>query len=194
MTPFQTLPSCERLGRSPLARLRKWGFQYHLGMSTKPVKRLTPQETVTIARIAKESNVSIATVSRVLTRSAKVSQEKQEIVRRVISRHNFRPNSSARRLAGGQSGLIALLMEESSEEFFLNPFWGQVVQGFSSAIADAGMLPLLLIRPKSGTEDSLFFYLASLRSIQKITANMRTILLNKGRNPAPSLEGTGFRF
>jgi DNA-binding LacI/PurR family transcriptional regulator len=125
-------------------------------MNTKPVKRLTPPETATIARIAKESNVSIATVSRVLTGSAKVSREKQEIVRRVISRHNFRPNSSARRLAGGRSGVIALVMDESSEEFFLNPFWGQVVQGFSSAIAEAGFHPLLLIRPKSGTEDSLF--------------------------------------
>jgi DNA-binding LacI/PurR family transcriptional regulator len=47
-------------------------------------------------------------------------------------------------------------MEESSEEFFLNPFWGQVVQGFSTAITEAGLHPLLLIRPKSGTEDSLF--------------------------------------
>ena len=120
------------------------------------MKRLTRQETATITSIARESNVSIATVSRVLTGSAKVSQEKQEIVRRVISRHNFRPNASARRLAGGRSGLIALLMEESSQEFFLNPFWGQVVQGFSSTITDAGLHPLLLIRPKSGTEDSLF--------------------------------------
>jgi DNA-binding LacI/PurR family transcriptional regulator len=47
-------------------------------------------------------------------------------------------------------------MEESSEEFFLNPFWGLVVQGFSSTIADAGLHPLLLIRPKTGTDDSLF--------------------------------------
>jgi DNA-binding LacI/PurR family transcriptional regulator len=30
------------------------------------------------------------------------------------------------------------------------------VQGFSTAITDAGLHPLLLIRPKSGTEDSLF--------------------------------------
>lgn len=47
-------------------------------------------------------------------------------------------------------------MEESSEEFFLNPFWGEIVQGFSSVITDAGLHPLLLIRPKTGTEDSLF--------------------------------------
>jgi DNA-binding LacI/PurR family transcriptional regulator len=88
--------------------------------------------------------------------TAKVSPEREKAVKKAIAKYNFTPNATARRLAGGRSGLIALLMEESSEEFFLNPFWGQVVQGFSSAIADAGLHPLLLIRPKSGTEDSLF--------------------------------------
>ena len=111
---------------------------------------------VTIDLVAKAANVSPATVSRVLNGSAKVSHEKEKAVRKAVAKYNFTPNATARRLAGGRSGLIALLMEESSEEFFLNPFWGQVVQGFSSAITDAGLHPLLLIRPKSGTEDSLF--------------------------------------
>jgi DNA-binding LacI/PurR family transcriptional regulator len=52
--------------------------------------------------------------------------------------------------------LIALLIEESSEEFFTNSFWGEVVRGFSETIREAGMHPLMLIQPKSGTEESLF--------------------------------------
>lgn len=111
---------------------------------------------VTIDLVAKAAGVSRATVSRVMNGSAKVSPERVKAVKKAIAKYNFTPNSTARRLAGGRSGLIALLMEESSEEFFLNPFWGQVVQGFSSAISDAGLHPLLLIRPKGGTEDSLF--------------------------------------
>jgi DNA-binding LacI/PurR family transcriptional regulator len=111
---------------------------------------------VTIDLIAKSAGVSRATVSRVMNGSAKVSPEREKAVKKAIAKYNFTPNATARRLAGGRSGLIALLMEESSEEFFLNPFWGQVVQGFSSTIADAGLHPLILIRPKSGTEDSLF--------------------------------------
>jgi LacI family transcriptional regulator len=111
---------------------------------------------VTIDQVAKAAKVSPATVSRVLNGTAKVSPEKEKAVRKAVAKYNFTPNATARRLAGGRSGLIALLMEESSEEFFLNPFWGQVVQGFSTAITDAGLHPLLLIRPKSGTEDSLF--------------------------------------
>ena len=111
---------------------------------------------ITIDQVAKAAKVSAATVSRVLNGTAKVSAEKEKAVRKAVAKYNFTPNATARRLAGGRSGLIALLMEESSEEFFLNPFWGQVVQGFSTAITDAGLHPLLLIRPKSGTEDSLF--------------------------------------
>jgi len=114
------------------------------------------QAEVTIDLVARAAKVSPATVSRVLNGTAKVSPEREKAVKKAIAKYNFKPNTTARRLAGGRSGLIALLMEESSEEFFLNPFWGQVVQGFSTAIADAGLHPLLLIRPKSGTEDTLF--------------------------------------
>ena len=110
---------------------------------------------VTIDQVAKAAMVSPATVSRVLNGTAKVSPEKEKAVRKAVAKYNFTPNATARRLAGGRSGLIALLMEESSEEFFFNPFWGEVVQGFSTAITDAGLHPLLLIRRKSGTEDSL---------------------------------------
>ena len=122
----------------------------------KPNKSSNAQPDVTIDLIAKSAGVSRATVSRVMNGSAKVSPERVKAVNKAISKYNFTPNATARRLAGGKSGLIALLMEESSEEFFLNPFWGQVVQGFSSTITEAGLHPLLLIRPKSGTEDSLF--------------------------------------
>ena len=124
-------------------------------MGKRPTKSIG-QADVTIDLVAKSAGVSRATVSRVLNGTAKVSPEREKAVKKAIAKYNFKPNATARRLAGGRSGLIALLMEESSEEFFLNPFWGQVVQGFSTAIADAGLHPLLLIRPKSGTEDSLF--------------------------------------
>jgi DNA-binding LacI/PurR family transcriptional regulator len=111
---------------------------------------------VTIDLIARSAGVSRATVSRVINNSAKVSPKLEKAVKKAIEKYNFTPNVTARRLARGQSGLIALLMEESGEEFFQNPFWGEVVQGFSSVITSAGMQPLLLIRPKSGTEESLF--------------------------------------
>lgn len=111
---------------------------------------------VNIDAIAKAAKVSPSTVSRVLNGTANVSAEREKAVRKAISKFNYIPNASARHLAGGRSGLIALLMEESNEEFFYNPFWSQVVQGFSTTISNAGSLPLLLVRPRSGTEISVF--------------------------------------
>jgi len=111
---------------------------------------------VNIDAIAKAANVSPATVSRVLNGTVKVSVAREKAVRKAIAKFNYTPNASARHLAGGRSGLIALLMEESNEEFFYNPFWSQVVQGFSTTISSAGALPLLLVRPRSGTENSVF--------------------------------------
>lgn len=111
---------------------------------------------VNIDAIAKEAKVSPATVSRVLNGTVKVSVAREMAVRKAIAKFNYTPNASARHLAGGRSGLIALLMEESNEEFFYNPFWSQVVQGFSTTISNAGALPLLLVRPRSGTDNSVF--------------------------------------
>ena len=127
-----------------------------MNIMSKRITKSAHTTEVTIDQVAKAAGVSRATVSRVMNGTAKVSAEREKAVKKAIAKYNFTPNSTARRLAGGRSGLIALLMEESSEEFFLNPFWGEIVQGFSSVITDAGLHPLLLIRPKTGTEDSLF--------------------------------------
>jgi DNA-binding LacI/PurR family transcriptional regulator len=121
-------------------------------MKSKP----SSDTDVNIDAIAKAANVSPATVSRVLNGTVKVSVAREKAVRKAIAKFNYTPNASARHLAGGRSGLIALLMEESNEEFFYNPFWSQVVQGFSTTISNAGALPLLLVRPRSGTENSVF--------------------------------------
>ena len=121
-------------------------------MKSKP----SSDNDVNIDAIAKAANVSPATVSRVLNGTVKVSVAREKAVRKAIAKFNYTPNASARHLAGGRSGLIALLMEESNEEFFYNPFWSQVVQGFSTTISNSGSLPLLLVRPRSGTENSVF--------------------------------------
>lgn len=119
------------------------------------------KKKVNIELIAKEAGVSKATVSRVLNGSAKVSPEFTKAVNKAVKKFGFVPDAAARQLAGGRSGLTVLLLEETNEEFFLNPFWGQVVQGFSSTISKAGLHPILLIHPKTADEESLFRSLQS---------------------------------
>lgn len=117
--------------------------------------------SITIDDIAEKAGVSKATVSRVLNGNTKVSPEVKRKVKEIVRRYSYVPNASARRLAGGRSGLVVLLLEETNEEFFLNPFWGQIVQGFSAKITAAGLHPILLIQPKSANIDSVF---ATLRA------------------------------
>ena len=125
-------------------------------MRQKGSKERSNKVAITIDQVAAEAGVSPATVSRVLNGNPKVSPQVQERVNRAITKFNYVPNSNARRLAGGRTGLVVMLLEETNEEFFLNPFWGQVVQGFSSKITEAGMYPILLIHPRTSDEDELF--------------------------------------
>ena len=76
----------------------------------KKLNVATQQAEITIDQVAKAAKVSPATVSRVLNGTAKVSADKEKAVRKAVAKYNFTPNATARRLAGGRSGLIALLM------------------------------------------------------------------------------------
>lgn len=76
------------------------------------------KESVSIYRIAKEAGVSPATVSRILTGSARVSQEKRERVMRLIRKYHFRPNALARSLRSAEKNLIGLLVSDIRNPFY----------------------------------------------------------------------------
>ena len=59
--------------------------------------------------VAARAKVSIKTVSRVVNKAPNVSDELRERVQAAIDQLGYRPNQSARRLAGGRSFMIAFL-------------------------------------------------------------------------------------
>ena len=59
--------------------------------------------------VAALAQVSIKTVSRVVNKAPNVSPALQERVDAAIAQLGYRPNQSARRLAGGKSFMIAFL-------------------------------------------------------------------------------------
>jgi len=63
-----------------------------------------------IKEVAKRANVSIATVSRVINNTAKVSAEARERVEKVLKETNYRPNSLARELQQKRTNTIGVLM------------------------------------------------------------------------------------
>lgn len=81
-------------------------------MNGKTEVYIMKNKKITIYDVAREAGVSLATVSRVLNKSAKVAPDKERIVLDVISRLNYRPNEVARGLARKRSTTVGVLVPE----------------------------------------------------------------------------------
>lgn len=79
-------------------------------------------DKVTIYDIAREAEVSVATVSRILTGSAPVNPDTKEKVEAVLRKHNFRPNRLARNLSYQRSMMIGVILPDITNPFFSTLF------------------------------------------------------------------------
>lgn len=102
----------------------------------------------TIDDVAALAGVSIKTVSRVVNKEPNVSAGTRERVERAIAQLNYRPNPSARRLAGNRSYLIGLLYDNPSASYVINVQTG-VLEACRAESYD------LLIHPCTYTDASL---------------------------------------
>jgi len=75
-------------------------------------------KSLTLRQVAKLARTSKSTVSRVLTKHPSVSPKTRARIETVIEKHGFRPNLFARGLAGGRTGLIAVLTSEIGSGFY----------------------------------------------------------------------------
>jgi DNA-binding LacI/PurR family transcriptional regulator len=106
----------------------------------------------TIDELAELSGVSRATVSRVLN-GGSVSDKTRRRVQAVLGETNYRPNLAARFLASGRSNVVGVVMHIDPHLLFQDPYFGQLMQGMSTALADrsAGMMLWLGNRSKEET-------------------------------------------
>ncbi|WP_100331169.1 LacI family DNA-binding transcriptional regulator [Bacillus xiapuensis] len=73
---------------------------------------------VTIYDVAKEAKVSIATVSKVINNTGRISESTRERVCEVMERLNYQPNIIASALMGKQTKTIGLLIPDLANPFF----------------------------------------------------------------------------
>lgn len=92
---------------------------------------------VTINDIAREANVSISTVSRVLGGTTKVSEPKHRAVLAAIERLDYQPNVFARGLASGQSMAIGVLTQN-----FGSPFYDAILRGVVRGLRGTDYFPI----------------------------------------------------
>ena len=88
---------------------------------------------MTITTVAERAGVSTATVSRVINGTAFVQPETAERVRAAILELNFHPDTNARALGSGRSGLYGLIISDIT-----NPYFPELVKAFEDIAVEHG--------------------------------------------------------
>ena len=88
---------------------------------------------ITIRDVARQAEVGLGTVSRVLNNSPLVSDATRQRVRTVIAELNFRPNPAGRRLSLGKTLAIAVIVP-----FFTRPSFVERLRGVENTLAETG--------------------------------------------------------
>jgi len=112
---------------------------------------------ITIKDIARQADVSVATVSYVVNKSRWVSPELTERVLQAIEKLGYSPNAIARSLRQKRTKMIGLIVPDSS-----NPFFAEIAKGVEDAGFAAGYSVILC--NSNASIDRELIYLDLLRS------------------------------
>jgi DNA-binding LacI/PurR family transcriptional regulator len=94
---------------------------------------------VTLAEVAKQAGVSLATASRVLNGSTRqVSEELRERVLGTARKLGYLPNASAQALARNSSVLVGLVVHDIAD-----PYFSSIAAGVTRIAEDAGLVVVL---------------------------------------------------
>ena len=86
-----------------------------------------------IRTVAERANVSIATVSRTINRIPTVNPKMAKRVWDAIDELGYFPNTQARALGSGRSGIFGLIVSDIT-----NPFFPELIQGFEDVAVESG--------------------------------------------------------
>ncbi|MEV6793038.1 LacI family DNA-binding transcriptional regulator [Streptomyces sp. NPDC051320] len=107
-----------------------------------------------IKDVAREAGVSVGTVSNVINRPETVSEVTRERVQSVIRRLGYVRSESARQLRAGHSRIMALLVLDMG-----NPFFVDVVRGAESSARSAGLGVMVCNSGQSPAEEATYLSL-----------------------------------
>jgi DNA-binding LacI/PurR family transcriptional regulator len=97
-----------------------------------------PRERPTLDQVAALAGVGRGTVSRVINGSPQVSPRTRQAVEAAVAELGYVPNLAARALVTRRTDAVALVVSESEDRLFGEPFFAGVVRGIGSAVAAAG--------------------------------------------------------
>ena len=130
-------------------------------MGARRRRRVASRRGVTAREVAKHAGVSTATVSRVMNGNPRVGPEAMAAVTIAIKELGYVPNPSARSLMTRRTGSIGVVVLESADRLFGDPFFGQLMLGISSALSERDRRLVLMLAPTREEESRMDRYLAS---------------------------------
>ena len=93
----------------------------------------------TLEQVAIEANVSRGTASRVVNGSLEVSPWALKAVQDAIRKLGYVPNQAARSLVTRRSDTVLLVVSESEDRVFGEPFFGSLVRGLSQELSTTSL-------------------------------------------------------
>jgi len=110
----------------------------------------SPGGRPTLDQVAELAGVGRGTASRVINGSPQVSQRTRLAVEAAVADLGYVPNLAARALVTRRTDAVALVISESEDRVFAEPFFAGVVRGISAVVTAAGRQLLLAL---SGSDE-----------------------------------------
>lgn len=111
---------------------------------------------LTLEDIGRLAGVSRSTVSRVINGQPNVNPVVRERVQDVIRRTGYAPNTAARSLVSGRSGVIGLVIPSRVHSVFEDPYFPRLIQGISAASNETGVTLSLFLFQTEEEEAELY--------------------------------------
>jgi len=99
----------------------------------------------TLEEVAARAGVGRGTVSRVINGSPRVSPQARDAVLKAIDELGYVPNRAARTLVTHRTDTVALVVSESDQRLFAEPYFAGIIRGISAALGDTGLQLLLAL-------------------------------------------------
>lgn len=115
----------------------------------------------TLDEVAALAGVGRGTVSRVVNGSPQVSPAARAAVERAIVKLGYVPNRAARSLVTRRTDSVALVVSESEERVFGEPFFAGIVRGISSGLLDTSLQLWLAMAQSPGERERVESHLTS---------------------------------
>ncbi|MFC7330641.1 LacI family DNA-binding transcriptional regulator [Marinactinospora rubrisoli] len=113
----------------------------------------------TLEMVAEYAGVGRGTVSRVINGSEQVSPATRDAVLNAVRELGYVPNHAARTLVTQRTDTVALVVSESDERLFEQPFFADIVRGVSAVLNERGLQLMLTMARSAGEHERLGEYL-----------------------------------